>query len=52
MSCDLLLYENVRSSKVKFNVQNDLDQAGGKDFYIKARKDLKAFVSLWSMTGF
>lgn len=33
-------------------MQNDLEKARGKDSYLKARKDLKAFVSLWSTTGF
>lgn len=42
----------MRAIKPKFSVQDDWMKARGKDFYLKGRRDLKDFVSLWSTNGF
>lgn len=51
MSCHLFLKENTGFSKAEFNVQNDFlmendGESRGQRFYLKAKKDLKASVSL------
>ncbi|KAJ7404270.1 28S ribosomal protein S18a, mitochondrial [Willisornis vidua] len=44
--------QNTRSIKAQFNVQNDLEKTKDKDFYLKARMDLKSFASSCSTSGF